>query len=275
LPFWAGWLLGKKRPRAFWALDLFPEAFMAKGIISKKNFIYKWIIKKTYAVKPELIIALGPNQAKYIAENCYNRNDIKTLLLPCGFFEDKAPEIKPEWYEEDKIILGHCGNIHDAHNPDFVTAMIDSIDPKKHKLILALYGDKSPAVIEYAKNKPGVYLIKSVPRNELTFIDVHMVSLLPQFTHYAVPSKAVSAITMGRTILFCGSKESDSWELFKETGWFIEDNANMSDAVKDFCIKIDKPDIANKQSNTKRVSNQLRSMVKETYDFIGNMNTKN
>jgi hypothetical protein len=57
--------------------------------MSKKNFIYKWLIKKSYTTKPEFIIALGPKQAKYIAEECYKEKDIKTLLLPCGFLKMK------------------------------------------------------------------------------------------------------------------------------------------------------------------------------------------
>ncbi len=271
LPFWAGWLLGKKRPRGFWALDLFPEAFKAKGVLSEKNIFYKWIIKKTYRIKPNFIIALGPKQAEHLAKDCFKSDKIETLLLPCGFFEDKAPEVKPHWYDDSKIMIGYCGNIHDAHNPDFVTHMINHIDPLKHKLVLALYGDKSPSVIDYAKGKEGVYLTTSIPRNELTFIDVHMVSLLPAFTHYAVPSKAVSAVTMGNTVLFSGSKESDSWELFKETGWYIQDGENMEKEVADFCHSITKEEILVKKSKTLLISNKLRSMVTDTYDYIGEL----
>jgi hypothetical protein len=269
LPFWSSWLLGSKRKRAFWALDLFPEAFSAKGAISSSNLIYKWVIKKTYSVLPEFIIALGPKQARYLAGSCFKNDAIKTLLLPCGFFEDKAPEKAPVWYDKDKIMMGYCGSIHDAHNPDFVINMIDAIDPTKQQLILALYGDKSSAVIEYAKNKKGVYLTKSVPRNELTFIDIHLVSLLPNFTHYAVPSKAVSAITMGKTILFSGSKESDSWELFMDVGWFVEDGKLMTSELITFCKSITKYEVEQKQKQTEVVSEKLRAMVNETYDFVG------
>lgn len=270
LPFWAGLLLGKERKRAFWALDLFPEAFAAKGVISKKNVFYKWIIKKTYSTKPEFVIALGPKQAEYITKECFNDETIKTFLLPCGFFEETPNIVKPSWYNENKIMMGYLGNIHDAHNPDFVINMIDAINPEKQTLILALYGNKSSDVIEYARNKPGVILVKSVPRNELMYIDIHLVSLLPEFTHFAVPSKAVSAITMGKTILFCGDKESDSWHLFQDTGWYIPENSKMRDELKLFCSKITKEEIILKQSNTHNKANELKDLVTQTYEFVAN-----
>lgn len=269
LPFWFNWLIKANEKRVFWALDLFPESFKAKGIISQNNILYKWIIKKSYSVKPEIIIALGPKQANYIAEKCFKSDNIKTLLLPCGFFEDKLPEKEPEWYEKDKIVIGYCGNIHDAHNPDFVIQMIDNIDYTKHKLILALYGQKSPKVVEYAKNKKGVYLTKSVPRKDLTYIDIHMVSLLPQFTHFAVPSKAVSAITMGKNILFCGDETSDSWKLFKDASWLIKDDNNMNLSIANFCKSITKKDIETKQKEVAKISNELKDMVQDTYKYIG------
>jgi hypothetical protein len=184
------------------------------------------------------------------------------------FFEDEINKEVPNWVDNEKIMIGYLGNIHDAHNPEFVINMIDSINPTKHKLILALYGNKSDKVKEYAKNKPGVYLTKSIPRNELGYIDIHMVSLLPDFTHFAVPSKAVSAVTMGRTILFCGNKESDSWDLFKETGWYIPDNETMKTELQKFCDNITKEEIETKKSLTKDKSQSLHKMVNNTYEYV-------
>ena len=268
LPFFAGLFLKKNQKRALWALDLYPEAFKAKGTISEKSFIYKWILKVTYKRKPEFVIALGPEQAKFIAKECYKDESIKTLLLPCGFFEEKPPEIKPSWVEEDKIILGYCGNIDFAHNANFIRYMIDCINPVKHKLVLALYGKKAGELKEYAEGKPGVFLTKSVPRNELSFIDVHMVTLIPEFTHYAVPSKAISAVTMGKSILFAGAEDCDSWQLLKDNGWFINDDSQIESSIKTFMSTITKSEVTEKQNNTDKTIVNLRAMVKDTYDYV-------
>lgn len=268
LPFWASRGLGKKNKRALWALDLFPEMFKANGNISENNLIYRHILKKTYADHPEFVIALGPKQALYITENCYGKK-IPMSILPCGAFEGKPSEEAPEWYDASRIIIGYCGNVHDAHNPDFIRFMIESIDPEKHLLVLALYGSKAPDLIEFARDKPGVRLVGNVPREQLIFIDVHMVSLLPGFTHYAVPSKAVSAVTMGKPILFCGNAESDNWFMFQDAGWLIEDAPGMQAQIKSFCQNISKAGIEEKASKAAAYGPRLEEMVKASYRFVG------
>jgi hypothetical protein len=165
--------------------------------------------------------------------------------------------------------LGYCGNVNDAHNPDFIRYMIDAILPAKHQLVLALYGSKSAALIEYAQNKPGVILVKSVPREQLIYIDVHMVTLIPAFTHYAVPSKAVSAVTMGKPIVFCGSMESDNWFMFQDSGWFIPDNSEMEKELRLFCETISKEEVAEKEVNASKHASELDQMVLNSYHYIG------
>lgn len=268
LPFWAARGLKKGQKRAIWDLDLFPEMLMANGNIKASNPIYKYIVRKTYEDNPDFIIALGPKQAEFITKECYGK-DIPVTLLPCGSFDGDPPRDTPEWYNPDKITFGYCGNVNDAHNPDFIRYMIDAIVPEKQQLILALYGSKAPALIEYAQNKPGVILVKSVPREQLIYIDVHMVTLLPGFTHYAVPSKAVSAVTMGKPILFCGSAESDNWAMFHDSGWLVPDDLSKQDRIREFCQSITKTEIAEKENNAAAYSSKLNKMVADSYRFIG------
>ncbi|WP_300660369.1 hypothetical protein [Fluviicola sp.] len=269
LPFWAARGLGRKNKRALWALDLFPEMFKANGNIRESNFIYRWILKKTYSDKPEFVIALGPQQASYITKSCY-RQEIPISILPCGAFEGKPSDTAPDWYDSEKIIIGYCGNVHDAHNPDFICFMIEAIDPDKHLLILALYGDKAPGLIKFAKDKKGVILTPGVPRDQLAFIDIHMVSLLPGFTHYAVPSKAVSAVTMGKPVLFCGNEESDNWYMFRDAGWLIPDNLEMKEQITIFCQTISKAAVDEKAANAMKYAAKLEEMVLNSYHFVGN-----
>ncbi|WP_430406611.1 hypothetical protein [Fluviicola sp.] len=268
LPFWAARGLGKNQKRALWALDLFPEMFKANGNVKETSTIYKWILKKSYSDHPEFVIALGPNQAKFITNNCYQQ-DIPISVLPCGAFKGEAPKEIPEWRDISKITIGYCGNVNDAHNPDFIRYMIDSILPEKQQLVLALYGGKSAPLIEYAQNKPGVILVKSVPREQLVYIDIHMVSLIPEFTHYAVPSKAVSAISMGKTIVFCGNVESDNWAMFHDAGWFIQDSDQMKTEIETFCRDITKEQISNKETIASTYSDSLTQMVQDSYHFVG------
>ena len=110
LPLWASIFFDKKVRWVLWSLDLFPEGFIATNLISEKNPIYKWVLKKTYKNKPSFIIALGEEQAKYL-QSKYEQ-EVPFFTLPCGvfFFHEKS-DIQPIWWKEDKVIFGYCGKI--------------------------------------------------------------------------------------------------------------------------------------------------------------------
>jgi hypothetical protein len=267
LPFWASIFFTRKTHWAFWSLDLFPEGFMATKMIGEKNPIYKWLIKKTYSSHPKHLISLGPKQAEHLRG--LFRQEIPTSILPCGvfFYQDKS-EVKPSWYDSEKIILGYCGNVHDPHNPEFIERVIDNIDPQSQLLVLALYGTKAERVKTYARGKNGIIIVDSVPRNQLHFIDIHLVSLTAGWTHLAVPSKAVSAITMGCPILFCGSPNSDNWHMFQKAGWFISEDDNMNQDVKRFFNLLNRKSVEEKKALTIGLYEDLKQSVLRTYQEI-------
>jgi hypothetical protein len=264
LPFWAALMYGKKINWGLWTLDLFPEGFNATGLINKRNIFYRWVKKKTYRGTPSFLIALGPQQHQHL-NNEFKRN-IPASTLPCGvfFYQDKAAT-PPSWWEEDKLFFGYCGNVGDAHNPDFIKAVIDQINPESQRIVLALYGHKAPALKAYANNKPGVILVDSVPRNQLHFIDIHLVSLQKQWTHIAVPSKAVSAIAMGGAVLFCGDRASDNWHLLKDAAWFIDENETINTQVKQFLESLKQEEIDSKKAVTTAVYKKLQNFVLNSY----------
>ena len=90
LNFWTSYYsIKNKLYWAYWAMDLYPNAFNAAGIISKNNFFINIseIISKGI---PNLIIALGQEQENYI-KKIYNKN-IESVVLPCGIFKMKIKE---------------------------------------------------------------------------------------------------------------------------------------------------------------------------------------
>lgn len=267
LLFWASLMFGKKIRWALWSLDLFPEFFQVNNQVSEKNWIYQWVKRQTYKNKPNFIIALGPKQAEHL-QNTYQAK-VPALILPCGvfFYQDKS-ETPPDWWQSDKLFFGYCGNLADAHNPDMVKAVIDAIDPARHRVVLALYGSKAEEVKAYAQGREGVILVDRVPRNQLHFIDVHIVTLLKKQTHIAVPSKAVSAIFMGGAILFCGGEDSDNWHLFREAGWFIEENDQVFSQVKTLLASLTTEEVRQRKEKTPALIQQLQGFVLDSYNEI-------
>ena len=267
LPMWASILL-KNNDWILWSMDLFPEGYAAIGTIQKSNWLYKKLIGLTYKNKPGKIIALGPNQKKYIEAN-YNSN-LEGVILPCGVFsENKKMSDLPAWKKDtSKTYIGYLGNCGIPHSPSFVKAAMDAINPSKQKMILVVYGVHAEELKKYAKDKDGIIIMDNVPRNELNHIDIHLVSLLNSWTHVAVPSKAVSSVCSGSAILFCGNKESDSYALLKEAAWQVDEDNTMKEKIKTLFDSISIEEIEIKKQKALNISSNLSTLVKGSYDEI-------
>ncbi|MFM2392911.1 MAG: hypothetical protein RLZZ546_893, partial [Bacteroidota bacterium] len=267
LPFWASWML-KNREWVLWSMDLFPEGYAAIGTIKEDNPIYKYLIKYTYKYPPSKLIALGAGQKK-ILEKKYAQQ-INGVILPCGVFNENQETTEfPKWKSEsDKIYFGYLGNCGMPHSPNFVKAAIDAIDPRFHRMILVVYGIHADEVKKHAAGKEGIILLDNVPRQQLKFVDVHLVTLLPKWTHVAVPSKAVSSVCSGAAIIFCGNAESDNYQLLKEAAWQINDDENLGSNLKKLMRNINLEQLHIKRSNAKIISSQLADLIKDSYDEI-------
>lgn len=269
LPMWASKILSRKKIEwILWSMDLFPEGFVASKEIGSTNFLYNYAYKQTYKNAPHKIIALGPQQQNALNEK-YNKK-IEHVILPCGVFLDQNKiESTPSWkIYANKIYLGYCGNCGNPHSVDFIKNVIDAINPETQHLILAVYGIKAELVNNYAKGKPGITLLASVPRNELHYIDVHLVTLVNSWTHIAVPSKAVSSVCSGSTILFCGNKDSDNWFLLKDAGWQVDEDIHLKQNVKKIVSSLNWTDIKAKKDNALRISNELSNLIQKSYATI-------
>ncbi len=270
LPMWASMLL-KKKKWAFWSLDLFPEGFVSADTIKASNWIYRFLLRKTYKNAPDLLISLGNEQARYILGQY--KKAVPVIVLPAGVsLEDDQPvsdESKPEWYNPEKITLGYFGNAGQAHNPEFIREMIRVSGVHGFQFILSVYGIRAEEIKAFAKNFEHVVIVENgIAQEHLKYIDVHLVTLRKSWTHAAVPSKAVTAISTGRPIVFCGSEQSDNWQMFKEAAWFIPENESMNTEIAHFLKELDREKIAVKAAQTKNIIESLKQQVLNAYSEI-------
>ena len=268
LPFWASLLL-RKTPYWLWSMDLFPEGFVAEGTIKPTNPIYQWVIRQTYRNAPEQLIALGPRQAAHILAK-YGRQ-VPTMVLPCGVLmhQERDPN-PPTWRQENDglIYLGYAGNIGQAHSAEFLKSIINHLDPTRFRLVLALYGTKADEVWAVADGREGLIRLTNIPRTQLHYLDIQLVSLLPEWTHIAVPSKAMSAIGSGSPILFCGDPGSDICVLLKDAVFLIDATKNIDEQVRTFYSTIDSTTVAQYKQRASQIAMDLGRMVKKAYDEI-------
>lgn len=270
LPMWASMLL-KKKKWAFWSLDLFPEGFVSADTIKASNWIYRFLLRKTYKNAPDLLISLGNEQAQYILEQY--KEPVPVIVLPAGVSLEEgqtvSDESKPDWYDPGKITLGYFGNAGQAHNPDFIREMIRVSGIHGFQFILSVYGIRAEEIKAFARNFNHVVIVENgIAQEHLKYIDVHLVTLRTSWTHAAVPSKAVTAISTGRPIVFCGSERSDNWQMFKEAAWFIPENESMNTEIMHFLEEIDRDQIAVKAARTKNIIGSLKQQVLDAYSEI-------
>ncbi|MEN9522826.1 MAG: hypothetical protein RL065_1203 [Bacteroidota bacterium] len=269
LAFWGGMFFKLFNvPWYFWSMDLFPESFYADGKISNTNPFYKIVKKISYAFKPSALIAMGYKQAEYINSQ-YNK-PVETLVLPCGVItQQHINNEKPFWRTDDsKIYFGYCGNIGLAHDERSVVELAQSLNPNKHQLILALYGVKAEGLKSQLKNIEGVIIVDNVPRSQLHFIDVHLVCLMTKWTHAAVPSKAVSSICSGGSILFLGNENSDNWYMLQKAGWRLNPQESIKHQIEEILNDISIEKINSKKAEAKVLATDLSNLVTTTYRKI-------
>jgi hypothetical protein len=269
LNMWASILL-KKRKWILWSMDLYPEAFAAGKLISANNFLYKKIYRLTVRNAPQHIISLGPRQAAYL-KNRYEGRVVNFSYLPCGIYdaEKHIAADKPQWANDTtKTYLGYCGNLSTSHSMELLYAIADNFDAEKFKLVLSVYGLNVQPLIQYVQDKKGIELIPFVERAHLKFIDIHIASLLPQWSHVSVPSKTVSSVCAGSAFLFYGNEDSDNWFLLKKAGWLIPYGENLEKGVINFFQQFDINSLEQKKSAARKIAKNLNMEKTKTFQEI-------
>ena len=273
LSMWASVLLGRKRSWSLWTMDVYPQAFIANQLVSERNPLYRRLKTLTYRHAPRHLVALGPGQSAFVVNN-YS-DDVTATILPCGIYEENGHyEDRPSWKHNDgKIYFGYCGNLGEAHSAHFVEALMRKLDPDRHRLILSAYGRNARRVKQSAAALPAVEVVDFVPRHHLRFIDIHLVTLLGAWTHVCVPSKAVSAICSGSTMLFCGAVQCDTWQMLQSAGWHIDHGAAMEDDLDAFLRTATPEIVAARKEQARRLTAQLLAMRRSAFDEIARIIT--
>ena len=250
---------------SFWFMDIYPQAFVARGLISIKNPIYKWYLQRLRTFKPKNFLALGTNQAKYIQDQFGYSNEIWS---PIGLQQlnltGSAP--RPYWYDgPDLIYLLYKGNLGSAHDAQFIVALVNQLDSTKFRLIVNASGAKAELLIRSIGEKKSVEIVEHLTDHDLAYTDVHIVTLLDKWTHICVPSKALLAISAGSALLYHGSDQSDTWEYIKSASWRISDEYDKNSEIVSFLSILTIEEIKKKKTKSVELYQQLADQLKQSY----------
>jgi glycosyltransferase involved in cell wall biosynthesis len=270
LPCWVSRKAAKNnRPWFYWSMDLYPEAFLSSGLASEQNPVYRWLYKNTRASTPDTLIALGQQQADFIKSTFGPLK--QTIILPCGISDVSGDnDDSPEWYRaiSEKIVFGYVGNLGEAHDADFIIEVMKSINPQTQHFILVGYGVKADKVCTQAYGIDGVTVLDRVEREHLRFIDVHLATLLPEWDHVCVPSKAVSAVCQGGCLILCCSEENDNWKLLYKASWRVDPRWPTNNSIPELIGRLSRAVVSAKKTHAQSVRSHLLDMKSQGFAHI-------
>ena len=222
----------KRKQWILWTMDLFPDGFVANGLVTSQNRLFAMYQRLLRKNPPLLLISLGKQQAHFLKDNYYPNTP--SIMWPIGLRNEEKlkveairPESLPSWHKEGKTIIGYVGNLGEAHNPDAILWIAEAIDPELYILVVSCQGTHKKKIESALSTKDHVYIESHIPERLMSKIDIHIVILRSEWTHICVPSKGITAIQYGAAVLFFGSKESDTWKYVKACGWQVSTEAEI------------------------------------------------
>lgn len=253
-----------------WTLDVFPVAFAKAGYISDGSPFYNYFLRKCSEFSPDFNLFLGEGQREFVHRTFRYHNEY--AILPCGIKQTPTGPV-PDWKSTagDKTVLGYVGNLGEAHSPEHLIALANAADTSQFHFVFCIYGAKADRVRSALANFPNISWVENIPDADLTHMDVHIVSLLPEWTHISVPSKAVSAICMGKPILLLGDADADNWRMFSDAGWRIDVRAISDIAIREALLDIRSAgSLENKIKAATNITTELQHLQETTIRSLAN-----
>ncbi len=204
-----------------WTHDRYPEFFAAAGLVSERHPLYRLLARRDAGLRPDAVIGLGAGQLAHLAAR---RGPLPpALILPVGLTPLPAgpPPFVPPPAPDTPLTLAYAGNLGEAHDPAALAAIVGRADPARFRFDFAVSGRHAAGLRRRLDSHPAVRWHERLATADLAAAAAHLVSLSRRATHLCVPSKAVSAICLGRPLLFAGSAEADIWRDLGAAGWLI------------------------------------------------------
>jgi hypothetical protein len=222
-----------------WSMDVYPEAFAALNHPLGK--IAAWLLKGWRRwVRPTGLICLGPAQAEWL---CRQRGfSGPVFLLPAGILAATPKAVS----KDQEVRVVYAGNLGPLHPVSALIRLVQHSAVRFPRLrwVLAVTGSQAGSLRAALAHYPAVIWAETpLSWSTLAEMEIHCAGLRLAATHLCVPSKAVSALSLGRPLLWLGAAESDIWSWAtggpEPAGWRIdlsgEDGFSLAEA--DACLE--------------------------------------
>jgi glycosyltransferase involved in cell wall biosynthesis len=241
----------RRKPVAYWAMDLNPDQLIAMGKIKPGGFTSRflelanrWILRRS-----ALVVALD----RFMAERLRRRADLgdRLLVMPPWPHEEHLEPIAPADNPfiarhglAGKLVIMYSGN-HSPANP--LNTLLEAIEcVRREENLRFLFvgggiGKKGVEEFVRERNLSDVLCLPYQPladlKYSLTAADVHVVSLGHPMVGIVHPCKIYGAMAAGKPILFLGPAPSHIADLLHKhhIGWQVNhgDVAGMVKTIRE------------------------------------------
>lgn len=228
-PLLAWWLARRLPPSRVWIewmMDVYPHALAAASGGRGAKMIGPMMAMMRGAGGrrlPDMRLYLGPGQRDFVATG--DQRPVPAAILPVGVCEspgDGVPAPLRMAASDSRIRLVYAGNHGRAHWDEALPLLAEMADPARFQIDVAAFGAGAARLRRrLARFAHVTWHDQPLTAAELAAADVHVASLKPDWTHISLPSKAVTALCLGRPVLFFGDRESDAWRWIDGGGWRV------------------------------------------------------
>jgi len=250
---WVWKLLRPKTKVVHWCFDIYPEAAIADGLLSRHSLLtrlFGGLMASAYR-KSALIVDLGPCMRALLQR--YPSAAQRETIIPWAFEEPGAP-LPPAVSErlsvfgDARLALLYSGSFGRAHSHKEILDLAELLHPHGGKLVFSVRGKRQDELRRAVQQRDaGVEFVpfasSELLQDRLACADIHVVTLRSDWTGMVVPSKFFGALAAGRPVLFAGNPESSlaRWIHKFEIGWVLT-SGNLNQISQQLLLYMDSPE---------------------------------
>ena len=227
LAAWAAKLVYGARRRVYlWTMDLYPEALVASGRMSKQGLAYKALraLANLGLRRVDGVIALGETQMRRLAAYTAWRSDERFAIVVPPWDERPLPRMAPNenpvlarfgWH--GRKVAVYAGNLGEGHTfEEFVDAARALNTQGRTDWVFAFFvrGARVAALKRAATDLSNVVVHDYLPDAETAALlwsaTVHLISMQPGWEGVIVPSKLYGVLKTDAPVLFVGPRDAET-----------------------------------------------------------------
>jgi glycosyltransferase involved in cell wall biosynthesis len=211
----------KKARLINWLQDLYPEVAAQAGVREAEGLIGVLRRMRNRSLhSADMNVAIGHAMAqRLLTENI----SVDRVLTISNWSTDTAINpmqgsnpLRDEWSLNDKVVVGHSGNLGTAHDADTLLGAAEELKERNDIAFLIVGGgSRLPALKnEIARRGLTNFVFKPYqPRHQLpislSLPDIHWLSLRNEFESLIVPSKFYGIAAAGRPMILIGAETGE------------------------------------------------------------------